>query len=300
MGIRVGGNLHLGRMKKMYAVTLLLFAGFSSRAQDDSLLVMFWNVENFFDYHSGNGPAGWTAGRFNKKCDAVGKTILMVADKFGRLPDAVGLAEVENEFTVGRVSGSNVLSSLDYSYVHFDSPDHRGIDCALLFRRHVLRKIRASPEHVLDSLGQVMRTRDILLGEFVANGRDTLAIMVNHHPSQIGGKTEGRERAMARLEFLTDSLISAGIGKVVSVGDFNEDKWHDGSKGTIKYNGAWEKIDGHFVSGFTRVKEFVFDNGLLTERDKAFGGTKPLRTFSGPRYLGGVSDHLPIVVILYF
>lgn len=294
-----GGFLHLAGMKWFF-VFLLSFVCLSARAQKDSLMVMFWNVENFFDPRSGNGPAGWTAARFRRKCDAVGKTILMAADRFGHIPDAVGLAEVENGFVVSEIAGSKVLSGLDYSYIHFDSPDHRGIDCALLFRRHVLRKLRTCPMHIFDSSGNVMNTRDILLGEFVANGKDTLAIMVNHHPSQIGGKTFGRERAMARMYFLMDSLDTAGIKRQVSVGDFNEDRWHDGSPGTIKYNGKWEKIDGHFATGFHLEKEFVFDDGVLTVPDKAFGGTKPLRTFSGPRYLGGVSDHYPIVVILYF
>lgn len=286
-------------MKKICVAALMLLC-LMSRAQNDSLVVMFWNVENFFDWHSGNGPAGWTAGRFYRKCNAVGKTILMAADRYGRLPDAVGLAEVENEFTVRQIAGAQVLSGLDYSYIHFDSPDHRGIDCALLFRRHILRRISASPKHIYDSEGRIMNTRDILLGEFIANGKDTLAIMVNHHPSQIGGKTEGRLSAMSRLDFLTDSLASSGVGRIVSVGDFNEDKWHDGKGGTIKYNGKWEKIDGHFAYGFSKVTEYVFESPLLSTEDRAFGGKKPLRTFSGPRYLGGVSDHYPIVVVLYF
>jgi len=285
---------------KWFCVLALALSGLSLKAQTDSLLVMFWNVENFFDWHSGNGPAGWTAGRFQKKCDAIGKTMLMVADKYGRLPDAVGLAEVENAYVVSRLASSRILSGLDYSYIHFDSPDHRGIDCALLFRRHLLRRLNAVSKHILDSAGHIIRTRDILMCEFVTEGEDTLAILVNHHPSQIGGKTENRKAAMDRLIFLTDSLNAAGVRSVVSVGDFNEDRWRDGGRGTIKFNGRWEKIDGHYATGFSLVKEEVFDNALLTTQDKAFGGTKPLRTFSGPRYLGGVSDHYPIVVILYF
>jgi len=299
MGMSVTGNMQIAGMKQCL-IAFMLSACLTPSVQSDSLLVMFWNVENFFDWHSGNGPAGWTAGRFYKKCNAIGKTMLMVADKYGRLPDAVGFAEIENEFVVRQLTQSNILSSLDYSYIHYDSPDHRGIDCALLFRRHVLRRLRSSPKHITDSAGRIISTRDILLGEFLANGKDTVAIMVNHHPSQIGGKSEGREMAMARLEYLTDSLKSSGINKVLSVGDFNEDKWQDGSPGTIKYNGKWEKIDGHFSIGFSNEKEYVFDSPLLSSPDNAFGGTKPLRTFSGPRYLGGISDHYPVVVVLYF
>ena len=261
----------------------------------DSLLVVFWNVENFFDYHSENKPQYWTAGRFRAKCEGVAKTLLRIADSYGRLPDAVGLAEVENAFVLRRLVGETALRKLDYRIVHFDSPDRRGIDCALLCRRSTLPLRSGTPKHLPDSIGGVMDTRDILLAEF-----DSLAILVNHHPSQIGGKDDRREAARARLQELTDSLHVAGTRRTLAVGDFNQDLWEAPSKGTIKYNGQWEKIDGAFAEGFSAMREEVFDDPSLLEPDAAFGGLKPRRTFSGPRYLGGISDHLPVVIVVYF
>ena len=292
---------------KRTMITLLLLLGLSSGASSqpqDSLLVVFWNVENFFDYHSPNKPQYWTAGRFYAKCDAVAKTLLRIADRYGRLPDAVGFAEVENAFVLRQLTGTTALRKLDYRIVHYDSPDHRGIDCALLCRRTTLPLRGSAPKHVPDGSGGVMDTRDILLAEF-----DSLAILVNHHPSQIGGKDERREAARSRLQALTDSLHAAGTHRMLAVGDFNEDVWavlpHEersgpASKGTIKYNGRWEKIDGAFAEGFSAVREEVFDDPLLLVPDSAFGGLKPRRTFVGPRYQGGVSDHLPVVFIVYF
>lgn len=286
--------------RTMIILTLLL--GCSVRAfsrtepgfPTDSLLVVFWNVENFFDYRSDSKPQYWTKGRFHAKCDAVAKTLLRIADRYGRLPDAVGFAEVENAFVLRQLLSATALRKLDYRIVHYDSPDHRGIDCALLCRRSTLPLRRSAPAHVPDSAGGILATRDILLAEF-----DSLAILVNHHPSQIGGKSDRRELARSRLRALTDSLRAAGQRRVLAVGDFNEDLWHDG-RGTIKYNGQWEKIDGHFAEGFSRVREEVFDDPLLLEQDAAFGGRKPRRTFVGPRYRGGVSDHLPVVIVVYF
>ena len=280
--------------RTMIILTLLL--GFSPRAfsQQDSLLVVFWNVENFFDYHSEGKPQYWTKGRFQAKCDAIAKTLLRIADRHGRLPDAVGFAEVENAFVLRRLVRETALRKLDYRIVHYDSPDHRGIDCALLCRASTLPLRASAPKHLPDSAGSVMATRDILLAEF-----DRLAILVNHHPSQLGGKAERREAAQARLRALTDSLHAAGQPRTLAVGDFNEDLWGRGG-GTIKYNGKWEKIDGGFAEGFPRVREEVFDDPLLLEEDKAFGGMKPRRTFVGPRYTGGVSDHLPVVFIVYY
>ena len=289
-------------------ILIALVFGFSLRAysQQDSLLVMFWNVENFFDYRSENKPQYWTKRRFQAKCDAVAKTLLRVADRYGRLPDAVGFAEVENAFVLRQLVNETALRKLDYRIVHYDSPDHRGIDCALLCRRSTLPLRGSAPKHVPDSAGGVMATRDILLAEF-----DSLAILVNHHPSQLGGKEERRTLALARLQALTDSLHAAGQRRTLAVGDFNQDLWseirrsepaNDGKRmaGTLKYNGKWEKIDGGFAEGFLRVREEVFDDPVLLEADKAFGGSKPRRTFVGPRYVGGVSDHLPVVFIVYY
>ena len=274
---------------------LLLVAAIPAAAQPgDSLLVMFWNVENFFGYRSENKPQYWTRKRFQAKCDAIAKTILRAGDRHGRLPDAVGLAEVENAYVLRRLLSTTLLRKLDYEIAHFESPDHRGIDCALLYRKSTIPLRRSAPKHVPDSAGGILDTRDILLAEF-----DSLAVMVNHHPSQLGGKDDRRQAARERLRALTDSLRAAGVRRTLAVGDFNEDLWGEGA-GTIKYNGAWEKIDGGFAEGFSRVREEVFADPLLLERDAAWGGTKPRRTFVGPRYNGGVSDHLPVVFVLYY
>ena len=279
-------------------IILLLLLGVSSRAQSqpgDSLVVAFWNVENFFDFRSENKPQYWTKRRFYRKCDAIAKTLLRIADRYGRVPDAVGFAEVENAYVMRQLASSSVLRKLDYSVVHYESPDHRGIDCALLCRRSTLPPLRSAAKHVPDSAGGILPTRDILLAEF-----DSLAILVNHHPSQLGGKDDNRLAARSRLRFLTDSLHAAGVRRTLAVGDFNEDLWREGGQGTIKYNGGWEKIDGGFAEGFSSVREEVFADAVLLEPDAAFGGRKPRRTFVGPRYRGGVSDHLPVVFVLYF
>lgn len=279
-------------------ILLLLMAGLSAgaSAQDrDSLLVVFWNLENFFDYRSDNKPQYWTKARFYAKCDGVAKTLLRIADRYGRLPDAVGFAEVENARVLRRLLDATALRKLDYRIVHYDSPDPRGIDCALLCRRSTLPLRASAAAHVPDSAGVPLPTRDILVAQF-----DSLAVLVNHHPSQLGGKAGRRERARARMQALTDSLRAAGQRRVLAVGDFNQDLWAGGAGGTLKYNGRWEKIDGHFAEGFSSVREEIFADPTLLQPDAAFGGTKPRRTFVGPRYTGGISDHLPIVIVVKY
>lgn len=274
-------------MIKLLALLLPAAAAYGQ----DSLLAVFWNLENFFDYRSEAAQEYWTRGRFYSKCDAVAKTLMLVADRHGRLPDIVGFAEIENAFVLRSIVSSTLLRKAGYEIVHYDSPDHRGIDCGLLYRRQSLELTGSSPRHVYDSSGAVMATRDILLAEF-----DGIAVLVNHHPSKIGGKSERREAAMRRMLETADSLLSAGHERILAIGDFNDELWPSDGAGTLKYNGRWEKIDGFFSFGDFEVSEEVFIHPLLLTEDKAFGGMKPRRCFVGPRYEGGVSDHLPIIL----
>lgn len=270
-------------------LAMILLAAMLSRPLD-SLLVVSWNTENFLDYRT-DTTGRHTAGRFYAKCNAVAKTLLLIGESEGRLPDAVALMEIGDRFVLERLIRSTPLHKLDYAIVHFDSPDRRGIDCALLYRRSRLHLLQAEAKHLTDSAGAVMPTRDILLAGF-----DSLAILVNHHPSKVGGDSDLRRGiAMSRMLAVMDSLVAAGTRHILSVGDFNDDVWRDGSPGTIKYNGAWEKIDGHFARGL-RTREAVFAHPVLSEPDRTWGGLKPRRAFSGPRWNGGVSDHYPVII----
>ena len=112
---------------------------------------------------------------------------------------------------------------------------------------------------------------------------------------------------MGRLLFLRDSLLAEGISRIVAVGDFNEEvapaagveEAYPKGAGTIKFQGKWEKIDGCPVLEGLAAREHIFAPPHLSTRDTRHSGIKPLRTFSGPRYLGGLSDHYPIVLELF-
>ena len=298
----------------------------------DTLRVLFWNLENFFDYRndslgpsdeefSARGTRHWTRKRFQTKCNAIAKGVFWTGSQEGGVPDVIGLAEVENEYVLKRLLQTTALRKLDYSIVHFDSPDPRGIDVALLFRRSRLTLVDAKPCHLFDQDSVIMATRDILLCRFrSAHGRD-LAILVNHHPSKYGGleASESRRRiAVERLRFLADSLLAVGVRDIVGMGDFNNTPdnpvyslleptlhnlaapLHQKGLGTIKYDGEWELIDLFFASPELNTSAMkIMQIPFLMTRDSGHAGTKPLRTYSGPRYLGGVSDHCPIWLCLY-
>lgn len=325
----------------------------------DTLQVMFWNVENFFDWRndsttvsdvefSAAGERHWTWKRFQAKANAFAKAMFWVEAETGRLPDIVGLEEVENAFVLRQVLQKTVLRKLDYKYVHYDSPDRRGIDVALLYRSSRLELLDSKPCHLF-SADTVMATRDILLCVFQ---KDTaqVAVLVNHHPSKYGGAAESEPRrriAVERLRFLADSLESIGIDRIIAGGDFNDtpensvfrllepallpmhmDLFRHGL-GTIKYDGIWDLIDHIYVSPAfmeapvfapasdsssgnvnrqtdqaenpsTRVRMQILRIPFLLTRDTVHSGEKPLRTYTGPRHTGGVSDHLPVLLEVHF
>ena len=350
--------------------------------------MLFWNVENFFDWRndgrtesdaefSPGGERHWTWKKFQAKANAFAKALLWTGSETGRLPDIVGLAEVENAFVLRQVLQKTALRKLDYQYVHYDSPDRRGIDVALLYRTSRLELLESKPCH-LYAADTLLATRDILLCRFRlrpsgvperpfdvpdssvipgSTGNLEFAVLVNHFPSKYGGAaaSEPRRRvAVERLRFLADSLRAVGIDRIIACGDFNDtpdnpqfrqlepslvplysDLYRRG-EGTIKYEGKWDLIDHFYVSpsllgssglsadspeppsgsistGSANAADELFARNsqpfrtpaarmrilripFLLTRDTAHSGEKPLRTYVGPRYAGGVSDHLPILL----
>lgn len=307
-------------------ISLICSEGLSSQERNDSLLVMFWNLENFFDNRDGGegtsdnefssyGSRRWTKRRFLSKCNGTAKSIFSISDRYGRLPDFIGLAEIENANVLHRLLKDTALKKTDYAFIHYEGRDRRGIDVAALYRKSVMKPIsisRAIP--VLN--GDTLQTRDILHIKMQIQGcSDTFDFIVNHHPSKFGGEKESRERraaAMFAMKEICDSL-SEGI---IAMGDFNDSPDSDTflildgmmlnksldlfSKGygTIRYEGRWDMIDMFLVSkdmaAITEMKiEYI---PFLMVEDRRHGGWKPFRTYSGPRYLGGISDHCPVLL----
>jgi hypothetical protein len=332
-------------MKKKIAGWMLagLLSGAPAMAahQADTLDVLFWNLENFFDYRdqgtsesdaefSGRGLRHWTKKRFLTKCNAVAKTLLWTAGQTGRMPDVVAVAEVENRFVLKQLLRETALRKQPWGIAHYESPDHRGIDVGLLWRTDRWDTVCTRACHVFGPDGAVLPTRDILLVQLqrragAAPAVDRWAILVNHHPSKYGGASSAwrREAAVDRLRELCDSLRAAGWSRIVATGDFNDtadaplfqrlDALENlalplaaRGQGTIRFNGRWELIDLFFLSNVpapassglaspgSAARMTILHPPFLTERDKTHSGEKPRRTYIGPRYNGGVSDHRPI------
>jgi hypothetical protein len=86
-------------------------------------------------------------------------------------------------------------------------------------------------------------------------------------------------------------------------------KMKDWNEGTIKYQGKWSIFDQFIVSASLLEKHHgirtspddahIFKAGFLLSDDVRFLGSKPNRTYVGPRYNGGYSDHLPVFLDLW-
>ncbi len=317
-------------MKRVIGILVcILIAAASGMAQTDKVVV-FWNVENWFDWvdegnnegereFSAGGERRWTKKRFYRKCDVVAKAFMWMGDRYGRMPDVIGLAEVENREVLTRLLNSTLLRKYDYEIVHHDSGDRRGIDVAILYRKSLMNLVSSSTmtPH-LDE--KKLETRDILQTRMrLSDGRE-VDFIVNHHPSKYGGEKESAEKREAAMQALKEMCDSLDSEHIVAMGDFNDTpdseafgiigntlvnkgaQLHEKGEGSIRYEGKWDLIDMFLVSGsLDECTEMEISRiPFLTTREKKHPGEKPLRTYSGPRYIGGVSDHYPIVLKINF
>ena len=317
-------------MRRLILLMMLSAVGFALSAQEnEKKLAMFWNLENFFDWtdqgtgesdaeFSSYGKRHWTRKRFYTKCDAVSKTIFHIGDLYGKLPDVIGFAEIENRGVLEKLCSSTLLRKCGYRIVHFDSSDRRGIDVALLYRttcyNHLSTSLRA-PE----TDGKKLQTRDMLHISLKDLQTDEIYdYIVCHHPSKFGGEESSIPKRLAAMTALKEMCDSLGNRNIIVMGDFNDvpsaaqfdmldnilvnksDSLHAAGRGTIRYEGKWDLIDMFLVSSNIEGHSVmdIPEVPFLMTRESRHAGEKPLRTYSGPRYLGGVSDHLPVV--LYF
>jgi len=311
----------------------LLFLCFpvSIRSQE-AFRVMFWNVENLFDIRDDSlkhdeeflpeATRRWTFFRYRDKLNKVAKTI--VASGYEeQVPDLVGLCEVENDSCLYDLVKRSPLREAGYRYVMTDSPDRRGIDVALLYQRGRFRYLQHQSVHIPHEQVRRGPTRDILHVSGRILSGDTLDVVVCHMPSRSGGKARTEPFRLLAAETLrrtVDSLMSVRLHPhLIIMGDFNDapsDKalrkvlcgkgdlvnlMEGMEEGTYRYRGEWGIFDQFLVSENVKAKKQdvqILRHPFLLEEDDKYGGDKPFRTYSGLKYEGGYSDHLPIALDL--
>lgn len=291
---------------------------------------MWYNVENLFhpdddsiagdDEFTPYGARGWSIPRYRRKLTSLAKVIVAAGTRGP--PGVIGMCEVENRRVLEDLVSHPILAPYRYEVIHSDSRDMRGMDVACIYRKAHVGCAGWSAIHpaVTGSSGP---TRQLLLVELTW-GRDTLDLLLLHFISKFSGEgatAAPRRRQAVQLAGLVDSLSRCHPGRLkVVAGDFN-DPHHSyameplrnarfgkdslipaplaGKPESYKYRGKWSSIDRFLLSGPAgayRVSGVVFDLPALLVTDETYGGIKPFRTYQGPRYVGGISDHLPILL----
>lgn len=266
----------------------------------------FYNLENLFDTHDEPHtfdetsplmelPAAVRTAVYWKKNRNMAKVISEIGKEITKQPPVlVGVAEVENKKVLHDLVNDPHLKLYDYGIIHYDSPDLRGIDVALLYRKkHFHPLLSSSHEVVIYDINQpgVQRfTRDVLLVTGLLEG-DTLNVLVNHWPSRFGGEKRSRpnrEKAAAVNKRLVDSLLGGNpYAKIIIMGDMNDGPYNTsiknilnakadqqdvesgglfnpmanmqkkGGLGTIGYQDSWDLFDQIIISRSLLNKDYT-------------------------------------------
>lgn len=245
--------------------------------------VAFYNVENLFDttndtliFDDDRTPEGayhWTQNRYEAKIENISQVIAQLGkEKTGTSPDILGLCEVENNGVVEDLVNHPNLRTKGYGIVHFDSPDARGIDVALLYKKSAFIPTSFKSHRLLlfDEMGERDYTRDQLVVGGMMD-QEELHFIVNHWPSRRGGATKSqpkRVRAALLNKRIMDSIRELNPdAKIIAMGDLNDDPRDHSLKRILKTKGNPSKLDS--ISLFNPMEK-MYKRGLgtLAYRDR--------------------------------
>lgn len=274
----------------------------------------------------------WNLSRYQKKLYKLSSVIAKIGTaKSTKSPILVSVAEVENKKVLEDLVTTKKMKLHNYGIVHYNSPDERGIDVGLLYQKEYFEVITSNTVTVLVDNEPGVRdfTRDILHVEGLLN-EEKIHVLVNHWPSRRDG-AEGtaykRIIAAKKNRELVETIREQDPeAKIVIMGDFNDDpnsesvkehlvqqdlynpmeKLHTRYRGSLSYRSQWNNFDqiilSHSFHKFQQGKH-SFNHADIFDRDyvKVFKGRykgSPFRTYAGPNYQGGYSDHFPVYISL--
>lgn len=347
-------DLYLSRIIKIMKtfiglITLLtsvcLLTSNTNNQQFETAVVGFYNLENLFDTLDSphtedseflpNGAKQWNTPKYEEKLNHLAKVISEIGLKGN--PDGaaiLGVCEIENKSVLEDLVKQPSIKNRNYGIVHYDSPDHRGVDVGLLYAPKYF-EVTNSKSYTLH-MGEDFATRDQLLVSGKLRG-EQVHFIVCHWPSRRGGEKASRPKRVAAAELakhIMDSITAIEPNaKIMMMGDLNDDpssvsvkktfkpksdptlvndqdyfnpmfKLNKQGIGTLAWRDNWNLFDqmvmtSAFVkdeTGFKYFKTYVFNENYLRQQDGNFKGY-PFRSYVGPNYQGGYSDHFPVFTI---
>ena len=311
-------------MARRFFLLLVVFWA-ASRILVGAQKIMWYNVENVFDTQHDSlkndwdflpeGSYHWTPWRYWRKLDNISRVIAAVAEQ-GGWPMMVGMCEVENDTVLRDLTLRSPLRAAKYSYVHTEGPDLRGVDCCLLYQPSLFRLQGIESITVPSAEYGLRPTRDILhVWGHLTRTDSLLHVFMLHFPSRAGDSKSSTQNRMLAAETLCMALDKLQGQRVLVMGDFNaalgDRVFRDvplrttddaRAQGTYSFRGFWQWLDHVLVSEsvVTRQAARPVELPWLLEENMTYGGKMPRRTFRGPTYHGGISDHLPVVLDMWF
>lgn len=310
--------------------------------------IAFYNLENLFDTidtpgvrdteFSPEGSKKWNSKKYYEKLDHMADVISQIGTDFIPIPPAIiGVSEIENINVLKDLVNNDKLKKYNYQIIHKDSPDKRGIDCALLYMPQFFKVTNYNLHHY-PSEDTSFHTRDQLMVSGKFDG-DPIHIIVNHWPSRSGGEKRSRPKRNKAGELarsIVDSIYRHDAdAKILVMGDLNDDPTNQSVKkylnsvykpediqdhelynpfydffkkgiGSLAYHDTWNNFDQILISKallnnnkntYKYYTAKVFNKKFMTNPEGRFKGY-PKRTFAGGTYQGGYSDHFPVFVLL--
>ena len=318
-------------MKKTLIFLLLPFFVLS-QSDDKELFSVFYNVENLFDTIDNpntrdneflpKSEKKWDTYRYNYKLNQLDKVFSEIIKKENenRLPDIIGLCEVENKLVIDDLLKTATFKNHTYKIIHKQSPDGRGIDCALLVDEKF--EVLNSDFIKINNPKENRATRDIVFGKLKFKNQ-IINVFVNHWPSRWGGQEASNYKRVFVAEVLRkyiDNNTSESDFNLI-MGDFNDyptneslaevlvkddlvnlmSKSNVSGRGSYNYRGNWDWLDQIIVSqdDFKLISFGAFEEDFMMYTNKK-GEVYPNRSFGGNNWYAGFSDHLPVFLRFTF
>ncbi|EPR72517.1 hypothetical protein ADIWIN_2687 [Winogradskyella psychrotolerans RS-3] len=262
-------------------LVLFVFVFISINAQEKKKYkihtVAFYNLENLFDTINDTTKfdeaspimemnEGLRAEVYKKKVQNMARVVADIGSEDTKnTPAIIGVSEVENRQVLVDLVNDPQLLNKDYGIIHFESPDKRGIDVALLYQKALFKPIDTSSHELLiydDSTRKRVYTRDQLLVSGELEG-DLIHIIVNHWPSRSGGEARSRSKRVGAAKLnkrIIDSLQSKDpYAKIITMGDLNDNPTNESVKEVLKAERKESKVG---LKGIYNPMEEFFRQGL--------------------------------------
>lgn len=325
---------------------LLSFSGYAQEKKYALYSVAFYNQENLFDTIHDEGKndyeylpvakGKWDSRKYLAKLKNMSEVISQLAtDKLPMGPAIIGLSEVENTRVLEDLLKQPALASRGYEIIHYEGPDQRGIDCAILYNPDLFKVTATALSPYVYKEDTTRQTRGFLIASGIL-ANEKVHVIVNHWPSRAAASS-AREWAGEQVRALKDSLLNEDPqAKIIIMGDMNDDPmdksmsvslgakrkpkdvgphdlynpWWDmlvkKGVGSLMYRGNWNLFDqivftgnllGEDRSTLKFYKNEVFMRDYLFQQEGKYKGY-PKRTSAEGVWVNGYSDHLPTLIYL--